>query len=78
MKRIIRKDTKGTIKKHKWKSRKKDKPTWRNKEGGVIKPKFKYCKKCKKRKVKYHHAYCPKCWLENRNKIEVLVNWKEK
>ena len=40
--------------------------SWRNREGGFIHPKVKKCIICKKRRVKYHHVYCNKCWNEEK------------
>lgn len=50
----------------KWKSKKLDKPSFRNKEGGKIKPIRKFCKRCKVKRVKFHHSYCNKCYDLNR------------
>lgn len=61
------------IRYRKWKSKVLDKPSIRNKQGGKIIPKLKYCKKCNIRKVKYHHSYCNKCWLENRYEYQTGI-----
>lgn len=66
----IKPKTKKNIRYRKWRSKAKDKPSFRNKEGGAIKPMRKKCKKCEKARVRYHHSYCTKCWIENGEEME--------
>jgi len=40
--------------------------SWRQREGGKIKPRVKICENCHERKVKYHHCFCEKCWRLNK------------
>lgn len=40
--------------------------SWRQREGGRIRPKVKKCINCHKRRVKYHHVYCERCWREDK------------
>lgn len=61
---------KKAIRYRKWASKNLDKPSWRNKEGGNIKPLRKFCKRCKVNKVRFHHSYCNKCYLLNKLEME--------